>query len=121
MRAGFFAWMKSLVREAARKRRLRAEQELAPIWAHCQQLMEKGDCEADAFARAAVLLHRAARYEDEIAICAYVREWAAWRERKYIFGEKMWLSSRYKRIMAREVRAQQCLAKRERGIDTRRL
>ena len=107
MRASFAAWMGSF----AERRRLRTAQELTSVLGRCQQLMEKGDCDAEAFERAAVMLHQTARYQEEIAICSYVRQWVDWRERQFIFGERMWLNAGYKRILARQARAQVLLTK----------
>ena len=111
VRSGFLAYIGSRVGALSEKRRVQTEEELTLIMSRCRQLMEWGDCDAEAFERAAILLHRASRFDDEIAMCVYVRRWAAWREREYLFGEAMWLNARFKRIMAREARARACLAR----------
>jgi hypothetical protein len=112
VRSGFVAWVSCFISSLVEKRRLTLEEELTSVMGRCRQFMEKGDCDAKTFERAAILLHRAARHEDEVAICAYVKQWAAWRERQYIFGKTMWLNARYKRIIAREARVWARLAKR---------
>jgi hypothetical protein len=87
------------------------EAELDTVHARCLALMAQGDCDALLFERTAIMLHQARRFEDELKLCSYVQDWASWRESESIFGARYWLSSRYKRIIARRVRAELLLNK----------
>lgn len=104
----------SIIQGLVFARTQRRSLELADLYEQCQQLMSKGDCEPYAFERAAVLLRKARRYDDEVRLCNYVREWAEWREAHYAFGARTWLNSRYKRVIARQARAE-ALAGRAQG------
>lgn len=85
------------------------ERELDTVYAQCLALMAEGDCDALLFERTVIKLHEADRFEDELKLCRYVQDWASWREKESIFGARYWLSSRYKRIIARAARAEALL------------
>jgi hypothetical protein len=87
------------------------EEELDTVYVRCLALMAQGDCDALLFERAAIMLHQAHRFEDELKLCSYVQDWANWRESESVFGARYWLSSRYKRIIARRAGAEALLNK----------
>lgn len=68
----------------------------------CTRIMGEGDILPFPFERAAVLLHEAKRYEEELALCSYVRDYCEMAERTHDGHSAMiWKSPRLERCIAR--------------------
>lgn len=78
----------------------------------CRKMMVEGGILPFPFERAAILLHRAKRFEEEIELCEYVENWCRQAEDEWDGkGAKIWKSPRFRRCVARVTKARAKIAK----------